>query len=112
MIVAKGSLVQICDKKVYAVPSEVKVINAKVKAVEDPLLKGIDDVKHYSYVISDDTGKEYHLNTDLVIMPNYEVEAIATKSSDIAFVKNLIKVRQCAFRQNYALWQKESVLNA
>lgn len=28
-------------------------------------------------------------------MPNDEVEAIATKSSDIAFVKNLIKVRQC-----------------
>ena len=36
-LVAKGSLAQICDKKVYAVPSEVKVINAKVKAVEDPL---------------------------------------------------------------------------
>lgn len=109
-LVAKGSLVQICDKKVYAVPSEVKVINAKVKAVEDPLLKGIDDVKHYSYVISDDTGKEYHLNTDLVIMPNDEVEAIATKSSDIAFVKNLIKVRQCVLGRIMLFGKKKASL--
>lgn len=109
-LVAKGSLVQICDKKVYAVPSEVKVINAKVKAVEDPLLKGIDDVKHYSYVISDDTGKEYHLSTDLVIMPNDEVEAIATKSSDIAFVKNLIKVRQCVLGRIMLFGKKKASL--
>ena len=109
-LVAKGSLAQICDKKVYAVPSEVKVINAKVKAVEDPLLKGIDDVKHYSYVISDETGKEYHLNTDLVIMPNDEVEAIATKSSDIAFVKNLTKVRQCVLGRIMLFGKKKASL--
>ena len=109
-LVAKGSLEQICDKKVYAVPSEVKTITAKVRAVENPLLKGIDDVKHYSYVISDETGKEYHLNTDLVIMPNDEVEAVITKSSDIAFVKNLTKVRQCVLGRIMLFGKKKASL--
>ena len=109
-LVAKGSLVQICDKKVYAVPSEVKIITAKVRAVENPLLKGIDDVKHYSYVISDETGKEYHLNTDLVIMPNDEVEAVITKSSDVAFVKNLTKVRQCVLGRIMLFGKKKASL--
>ncbi len=109
-LVAKGALEQICDRKVYAVPSEIKVITAKVRSVEDPLLKGLDDVKHFCYVISDETGKEYHLNTDLVIMPNDEVEAVVTRSSDIAFVRNLTKVRQCVLGRIMLFGKKKASL--
>ncbi|MGN0894286.1 MAG: ribonuclease R [Succinivibrio sp.] len=95
-LVAKGSLVQMCDRKVYAAPSDIKVINAKVKAVENTLLYDeITKTKHYSYMISDDSGAEYHLNTDYSLLPNDEVEAVLSKAGNIAYVRRVTKIRQC-----------------
>lgn len=93
-LVEKGSLVRIGNRRIYASPNDVKVINAKVKAVENTVLNIMNPgEKHYSYAINDEAGKEYHLLTDYVIMPNDEVEAIITKDNDVAYVNALTKVQ-------------------
>ncbi|MGN1280883.1 MAG: ribonuclease R [Succinivibrio sp.] len=95
-LVAKGSLVQMCDRKVYAAASELRIVTAKVRAVENTLLYDeIKKEKHYSYMISDETGKEYHLNTDYSLLPNDEVEAALSNACDNAYVRKVTKIRQC-----------------
>lgn len=94
-LVTKGALVKLFESsKVYAAPCDVKIIESKVKAVEDVNLR-FEEERYYNYVIEDETGKEYRLNTKLVLLPNDEVEAVLAVNCDVAFVKRITKVRQC-----------------
>lgn len=110
-LVEKGSLVRIGNRRIYASPNDVKVINAKVKAVENTVLNIMNPgEKHYSYAINDEAGKEYHLLTDYVIMPNDEVEATITKDNDVAYVNALTKVRQCVLGRIMLFGKKKACL--
>ena len=101
---AKGSLVALPNGHSYATADDICTIKGKVRVIENNLVKGFEKI--YSYVIDDEEGKEYTLNTDYVILPNDEVEAIITKSSNIAYVKRIVKVRQCVLGRLLPLGKK------
>lgn len=109
LLVAEGALVALGKGRVFVAPNDFNEFTAKVSAVEDKF-KGMDGEKYYRYVVSDELGNQYTLNTDYVILPNDEVIAVASKTGDIAYVKTISKVRQCVLGRIMSLGKKGTQL--
>ncbi len=94
-LVAAGALTQLGSNRVYFATRELNEFTSKVSAYEDKAMSEAFGEKYYSYTVSDASGKSYSLNSDFLLLPNDEVVATASASSEIAFVKSVSKVRQC-----------------
>lgn len=90
-LVQKGALVEVLHEKIYVAPAHLNTIEAKV----DVQIERIGPDKLFYYVIYDDKGIEYRLNSDLVLLPNDVIEAITIKNSTQAYALKIVKKREC-----------------
>ncbi len=94
-LVDKGCLIPLGQGSSYTAPNDLMIFKSKVFCVEDPAMSAEMGEKFYNYCVADETGKQYRLNSDFVLLPNDEVEAVVSKSGDVAYIRNITKVRQC-----------------
>ncbi|MGN0902390.1 MAG: ribonuclease R family protein, partial [Succinivibrio sp.] len=109
-LVEKGALVKQGSSESYIASGAATTFVAKVRTVADNTLKDSFGEKNYLYVISDDSGNEYRLNSEYVVLPNDEVEVSVSKNSDVAFVNRITKVRQCILGRIMLLGKKATLM--
>ena len=91
----KGSLIPLGQGSSYTTPNDLLIFKSKVYCVEDPAMSIEMGEKFFNYYVSDESGKEYRLNSDFVLLSNDEVEAVVSKTGDVAYIRSITKVRQC-----------------